>query len=98
MNATMLNELSGLFDKRVLITGRRGFIGASLANQLLIHGVLVDLKDRFEDGVSVVHEMGLVGRSGLRVINGDVMDRSVFSTLEQELDYVIHAAPVLGIN
>lgn len=83
---------------RILIVGGNGFIGASLAEALLSLDNKVDILDiaRSLSGAAVT--LGLGGREGLRYFQGDVRDRTAFSQLPGNYDYVVHAAAILGIK
>ena len=75
--------------KRVCITGGAGFIGSTLADRLSAAGVEVVIVDNFVTG----HREFVVealGREGVRLIEGDVLDPAVLEAAFAGCDWVFH--------
>lgn len=76
-------------DEHVLVTGGAGFIGSHLVEALLAAGARVTVLDRFTYAGSAAN---LPEHERLRVVHGDVVDRSAVEPLVAEADRVLHAA------
>jgi UDP-glucose 4-epimerase len=74
---------------RVCITGGAGFIGSSLADRLLTQGIEVVLLDDFRTGRREFLAEAL-GRSGVRLVEGDVLDRVTLEDAIRGCDWVFH--------
>jgi UDP-glucose 4-epimerase len=81
--------LSGLRDRRVLVTGGAGFVGASTVAQLLALGGNVTVLDDFFTGRL---ENLPPESSKLRVVRGSVTDEELVRDLVAATDYVFHMA------
>ena len=84
----------------VLITGGAGFIGSHLADRLLDAGCNVVVLDNFDDfyegkEANVTQNLG---RSGYRLVRGDVLDYDMVSSLSQKADFIFHLAAKPGIR
>jgi len=75
--------------KRACITGGAGFIGSNLADRLLTQGVEVVVVDDFRTG-RTEFLADARRRPGMRVLDGDVLDRSVLEDAFQGCDWVFH--------
>jgi UDP-glucose 4-epimerase len=75
--------------KRACITGGAGFIGSSLADRLLTQGVEVVILDDFRTGRREFLAEAL-GRSGARLVEGDVLDRVTLEDAIRGCDWVFH--------
>lgn len=77
--------------ERVCITGGAGFIGSTLADRLSREGVAVVVVDDFRTGR---HEFvaGLLERPDTRLVEGDVLDRSLLEDAFSDCDWVFHLA------
>ncbi len=89
-----MNNISG---SRILITGGAGFIGSTIADQLLKENIKeIVLLDNFirgsEDNVKNILSTGKV-----KLIKGDIRDRGILDNLFQGIDYCFHMA-ALRIN
>jgi nucleoside-diphosphate-sugar epimerase len=84
--------------KNVLITGGLGFIGAHLANLLLINGSRVTLFDNCEWSNSSAAALKLDEYKLMSHVQGSIMQPGDFRVLGSGFDYIVHAAGVLGIT
>jgi UDP-glucose 4-epimerase len=75
--------------KRVCITGGAGFIGSSLVDRLSDRGIEVTIVDDFRTGRREFLAAAL-GRPGVRLIEGDVLDRAVLERAMEDCDWVFH--------
>jgi len=75
--------------KRACITGGAGFIGSNLADRLSGHGVEVVIIDDFRTGRREFLSDALSG-SGMRLVEGDVLDRSLLKGAMEGCDWVFH--------
>lgn len=84
-----MNELSGA---RVLITGGAGFIGSTIADQLLAEqvGEVVLLDNMLRGSRRNVEHALESGRA--RLVEGDIRDRALLDQLLAGVDYVFHMA------
>jgi UDP-glucose 4-epimerase len=75
--------------KRGCVTGGAGFIGSNLADRLSAQGVEVVILDDFRTGR---HEFvaDALARPGVRVIEGDVLDRASLDEAVRGCDWVFH--------
>jgi UDP-glucose 4-epimerase len=82
--------------KRILVTGGAGFIGSTLAKDLLERGNQVRVLDNFSrqgrgfDAIS--------GHPNLEVIRGDILDAATAHEVVQDCQMVIHCAAIAGID
>jgi UDP-glucose 4-epimerase len=75
--------------RRACITGGAGFIGSNLADRLSADGVEVVIVDDFRTGRrEFVAEV--LGRPGVRLVEGDVLDSAVLDDALKECDWVFH--------
>lgn len=75
--------------RRACITGGAGFIGSSLADRLSADGVEVVIVDDFRTGRREFVAEALQ-RPGVRLIEGDVLDRAVLDDAVEGCDWVFH--------
>jgi len=75
--------------KRACITGGAGFIGSNLADRLSAEGVEVVIVDDFRTGRREFVADAL-GRTGVRVIEGDVLDYDLLREAVAGCDWVFH--------
>lgn len=74
---------------RVCITGGAGFIGSNLADRLADRGVEVVIVDDFSTGRrEFVADVAAL--AGVRVIDGDVLDRATLEEAVEGCDWVFH--------
>jgi UDP-glucose 4-epimerase len=84
-----MNELTGT---RCLVTGGAGFIGSTIVDQLLAAGASeIVVLDNFVRG-SWSNLESAIARGGVRVVEGDIRNRSLVDDLSQGVDYVFHQA------
>jgi UDP-glucose 4-epimerase len=74
---------------RVCITGGAGFIGSNLADRLVDRGVEVAIVDDFSTGRREF-VADLANRSGVRLIEGDVLDCALLEEAVEGCDWVFH--------
>jgi UDP-glucose 4-epimerase len=75
--------------KRACITGGAGFIGSNLADRLSDQGVEVVIVDDFRMGRREFIADAL-GRPGVRLVEGDVLDMAVLEDAIEGCDWVFH--------
>jgi UDP-glucose 4-epimerase len=75
--------------RRACITGGAGFIGSNLADRLSSEGVEVVIVDDFRTGRREFVAEAL-RRPGVRLIEGDVLDRAVLDEAVRGCDWVFH--------
>jgi UDP-glucose 4-epimerase len=75
--------------RRACITGGAGFIGSNLADRLLAQGVEVVIVDDFRTGRREFLADAL-GRPGVRLFEGDVLDQSLLEEAMRGCDWVFH--------
>ncbi len=82
-------------DSRVFITGGAGFIGSTLARQLLDDNE-VTVYDNFDrDALST---SGIVGHPRLSVTRGDILDAAALGEAMSGHTHVVHCAAIAGIQ
>jgi UDP-glucose 4-epimerase len=74
---------------RVCVTGGAGFIGSSLVDRLSAAGVEVTILDDFRAGRREFLATALT-RPGVRLIEGDVLDRAALDRAVARCDWVFH--------
>ena len=80
---------------RVLITGGAGFIGSHLADHYVAAGDDVVVLDNFSTG-SASNISHLDGE--ITIIEGDIRNTELVSSLIKDADLVLHMAAALGVN
>jgi UDP-glucose 4-epimerase len=75
--------------RRACITGGAGFIGSNLADQLIARGVEVVIVDDFRTGRREFLADAL-GRPGVRLLDADVLDRTLLEEAVEGCDWVFH--------
>jgi len=83
-------------DQRVLITGGAGFIGASLAQELVDDNEVV-LFDRAFEGAAVALSTAW-GHPHLSTIEGDVLDPEALRAAAEGVSVVVHLAAIVGVK
>lgn len=79
----------------VLITGGAGFIGSYLAERLLPSNTVTVFDNFSRDALT---GSGLKGHPGLRVIEGDILDREAVGRAVDGCDVIFHCAAIAGID
>ena len=75
--------------RRACITGGAGFIGSNLTDQLRANGVEVVILDDFRTGRREFVAEAL-GRPGVRLVEGDVLDMAAVQDAVEGCDWVFH--------
>ena len=83
---------------KVLITGAAGFIGGHLAARLSSDGLNVDLLDNFSRGVEDQFLSSLKNADNTRFFTRDMMQTSGLESMEDDYDWVIHLAAIIGVQ
>ena len=81
--------------KRVLITGGAGFIGSTLAGQL-VDANEVRIFDNF--GRDALSSKSFAGHENLELLRGDVLDPVAVEAAVRGCDIVVHCAAIAGID
>lgn len=86
-------------NSRLLITGGSGFIGAHLASQLVEDNEVLVL-DRNHPTNSSLEMLGIIDHKNLNFYSSDITNISCSEIFDKigTVDYIIHAAGVLGIQ
>jgi UDP-glucose 4-epimerase len=79
---------------KYLITGGSGFIGSHLAESLIARGDEVVIIDNQSTG-SITNLINI--DSKVKLIDGDILDKSLLEKYVFESDYVVHLAAALGV-
>ncbi len=82
---------------RVLVTGGAGFIGSHLVDALLEQGDTVTVLDDLSTGAEA-NLREVIGRAGLRVIRGSVLDPAIVDRLVADAETVYHLAAAVGVR
>jgi nucleoside-diphosphate-sugar epimerase len=86
----------GLTNSKIFLTGGAGFIGTRLARVLAEHNEIV-LFDNLHNNSH--QHAGLDGLPNVRLVRGDVRDlEAVRAAMEPDVEYVIHAAAIAGVD
>jgi len=83
--------MSSLKNKRILVTGATGFIGGRIVERLIL--------EQGAEVVALVHQFknaSRLARFPVRMVGGDVGDRSSLEHAAQGCDAIIHAAMSMG--
>lgn len=83
-------------DRTILITGGAGFIGSSLAEKLVPDNEVVLFDLTFRD--KPVQFTDLLSRRNVRMVEGNLLDTSALQRVCEQVDMVVHAAAVVGVN
>ncbi|MCH9608827.1 MAG: dTDP-glucose 4,6-dehydratase 2 [Chlamydiales bacterium] len=87
-----------LSRKKILITGGLGFIGAFLAKRLAEAGSHVVIVDMQKSLGSVADALGVLSLENVQVVEGDLLDDTLYHRLPLDCDAIVHAAGILGIK
>ena len=79
-------------NKKVLVTGGAGFIGSNLVKRLLEEGNTVTVLDNFMSG----YRSNLDPFPVVRIIEGDIRDKTVVETAMEGAEVVFHLAASVG--
>lgn len=78
----------------ILLTGGAGYIGSTLTQNLLDRGYEVTVLDNFMFGQASLNH--LCHYTGLQIVNGDVRDRKLMTSLISDADVIIPLAALVG--
>jgi UDP-glucose 4-epimerase len=84
-----------LSGKRILITGGAGFIGTTLALQLVGQNEIVAYDNLHRDALSGSE---LEGHPNLTFVQGDVLDADALRAAARGATHVVHAAAIAGVD
>jgi len=82
---------------RVLITGGAGFIGGHLCRHLLDRGDEVVVVDDLSRGVVDQDFITLLKRSGIKLVEADLLQREALSTVAGNFQHIYHFAAIIGV-
>ncbi len=93
----MTHPLQSLSGSKVVITGGAGFIGSTLARRLAeVAGVQVVLYDNLHR--DAVTDSDLLQRPNIRLVRGDVLDKSALMGAMSGADIIVHMASIAGVD
>lgn len=81
--------------KSTLVTGGAGYLGSIVVDELLARGHRVRAVDSLLHG-SVPSLMLAWGHEGFEFVRGDVRDRSLMTSVLEDVDDVVHLAAIVG--
>ena len=84
-----------LEGKRILITGGAGFIGTTLARQLVERNEIVALDNLHRDALT---QTDLLDHPNLTFHQADVLDADVVRELAQGATHIVHCAGIAGVD
>ncbi|MBN1217197.1 MAG: GDP-mannose 4,6-dehydratase [Candidatus Lokiarchaeota archaeon] len=91
-------------NKTILITGGAGFIGSNLAQTLLKEDNYILIIDNFNDFYPGKKEQletilePYKHKIEYNIINGDLVNKSIFQKIDMEVDYIFHLAAQPGVR
>jgi UDP-glucose 4-epimerase len=85
----------GLEGKHVFITGGAGFIGTTLARELVERNTVVAFDNLHRDALS---ETGLVDHENFSLVQGDVLDAAAVREAAAGATHVVHCAAIAGVD
>ncbi|HEX6763195.1 MAG TPA: NAD-dependent epimerase/dehydratase family protein [Gaiellaceae bacterium] len=85
----------GLEGKRVFITGGAGFIGTTLARELVERNTVVAFDNLHRDALS---ESRLADHENFTLIQGDVLDADAVREAAAGATHVVHCAAIAGVD
>jgi len=92
----MPSQGEAISGQSIFLTGGKGFIGTHLVKRFLEHRNRVTI---FDNGHrDSLRYAGINGAQGLRVIEGDVRDRSALARAIEKPAYVLHLAAIAGVS
>src|SRR3954453_13048479 len=84
-----------LSGKKILITGGAGFIGTTLAKQLVDDNEIVAVDNLHRDALGGTD---LADHPNFRLHQGDVLDAELMFELARGATHVVHAAAIAGVD
>ena len=84
-----------LEGKRILITGGAGFIGTTLARQLVDRNEIVALDNLHRDALSA---SDLLEHPNLTFVQGDVLDPETLGAHAKGVTHIVHCAGIAGVD
>jgi UDP-glucose 4-epimerase len=84
-----------LSEKRILITGGAGFIGTTLARQLVDANEVIAFDNLHRDAMGGT---SLADHSGFTFVEGDVLDGEALTQVSRGVTHIVHAAAIAGVD
>jgi UDP-glucose 4-epimerase len=84
-----------LQGKRILVTGGAGFIGTTLARQLVDDNEIVAFDNLHRDGLTGTE---LAEHPNLSFVEGDLLDAELLKEVAQGATHVVHAGGIAGVD
>ena len=87
-NNHLVEKLKGYNRKKILVTGRAGFIGSNIVRRLLEFDADVTVLDDLFSG----SEINLKGLNNVSFIKGDIRNKKLIDEIINAFEYVFHLA------
>jgi UDP-glucose 4-epimerase len=84
-----------LTGKRVFITGGAGFIGTTLARELVAENTVVAYDNLHRDSLSGLE---LAGHPNFELVHGDILDAEALRDAAQGATHFVHCAAIAGVD
>ncbi len=84
-----------LEGKRIFVTGGAGFIGTTLARQLVEHNTVVAFDNLHRDAVSGT---GLLDHPNYELVEGDILDPEHLTEAARDATHFVHCAAIAGVD
>jgi nucleoside-diphosphate-sugar epimerase len=89
-------EPSTIRGQTILITGGAGFIGSSLAERLAVDNQVIILDSVLDR--QPMSFTSLPRNANVRIAQANIMDGDALDNLAHDVDIVVHAAAIVGVN
>src|SRR5258707_6883006 len=86
---------SMLEGKRIFITGGAGFIGTTLARELVDRNTIVAFDNLHRDSLS---GLDLASHPNFELIQGDILDAEHLREASQRATHFVHCAAIAGVD
>ncbi|MCX7698320.1 MAG: NAD-dependent epimerase/dehydratase family protein [Candidatus Goldbacteria bacterium] len=95
LEVKILSLKNTLHGKTILVTGGAGFIGSHLVDKLKENNKIIIYDNFYRDSLKFTN---FTYEKNIKVVRGDVLNRSLLTKILKEVDIVFHMAAIAGIN